>query len=260
MKNIIYYFTATGNSLYVAREISKSLKQCSLLPMAKFVKDDKITISGERIGFIFPLYYSGIPEVVEEFIKKIHINSKYVFAIATRGVTQGHAMKQVDEILSEKGIRLSYNEYITMPANYVRMYDMKSPKKNKEIIENASKKIEIITSNLLEYKNNIVKKPILYKIIRRTLYKSWRNKLKTMDNKFYSDEKCNSCGICLKVCPVSNISLIDNRPMWSHRCQDCMACVHLCPKKAIQIGKVTVNRGRYKNPYVSIQDIINQKY
>jgi ferredoxin len=28
-----------------------------------------------------------------------------------------------------------------------------------------------------------------------------------MDSRFWVDEKCNRCGICAKVCPVSNVTL-----------------------------------------------------
>ncbi len=54
-----------------------------------------ILFDAERIGFIFPQYYGGMPEMVESFIKAIKIPSvKYTFAIITQG-GEGNGFVQV---------------------------------------------------------------------------------------------------------------------------------------------------------------------
>jgi Fe-S-cluster-containing hydrogenase component 2 len=63
----------------------------------------------------------------------------------------------------------------------------------------------------------------------------------------------------VKVCPVDNIALVEGRPVWSHRCEQCMACIHLCPVEAIQAGRKTAARGRYRHPTVQVDDLIRQK-
>jgi ferredoxin len=51
---------------------------------------------------------------------------------------------------------------------------------------------------------------------------------------FYASESCDNCGVCIRQCPVSAISLVDNRPFWSYRCESCMRCMNTCPKRAIE--------------------------
>ena len=63
----------------------------------------------------------------------------------------------------------------------------------------------------------------------------------------------------MKICPVNNIILDDGNPKWLHNCEDCMACIHICPKKAINIGTKTEKRSRYRNPFVDVKEIIDQK-
>jgi len=63
----------------------------------------------------------------------------------------------------------------------------------------------------------------------------------------------------VEVCPVQNIALSAGRPVWSHRCEQCMACIHLCPVQAIQAGRKTERRGRYRHPSVQVADLIRQK-
>ena len=80
-------------------------------------------------------------------------------------------------------------------------------------------------------------------------------RIPAMDKDFFSDEKCNGCGICSKVCPVNNIEIIKAKPVWMHRCEQCMACLQWCPQEAIQYGKNTTGRTRYRHPSVKLEDI-----
>ena len=46
-----------------------------------------------------------------------------------------------------------------------------------------------------------------------------------------SDKKCESCGICAKLCPVNAIPLDDPKETNSEKCISCMRCISICPKK-----------------------------
>lgn len=76
------------------------------------------------------------------------------------------------------------------------------------------------------------------------------------DKKFFVQETCNRCGLCEKVCPVQNIRLVDGRPAWQHHCEQCMACLQWCPQEAIQFGKATIGRRRYRHPEFKAADFM----
>lgn len=76
---------------------------------------------------------------------------------------------------------------------------------------------------------------------------------------FISNEKCDGCGICKKICPVNNIEMIENKPIWSNDCAGCFACINWCLKEAIQLGNANFKIRQYHHPDVKIMDIINQK-
>ena len=65
------------------------------------------------------------------------------------------------------------------------------------------------------------------------------------DKKYYSTDACVSCGKCVEVCPLQNISLVNDRPRWNGHCTHCEACYHYCPQNAVQFGKVTRGKGQY---------------
>lgn len=62
--------------------------------------------------------------------------------------------------------------------------------------------------------------------------------------------------MCEKICPVNNITIESNKPKWNGKCVDCMACINICPKKAINIGKSTIKKNRYRNPYIEANELL----
>ena len=63
---------------------------------------------------------------------------------------------------------------------------------------------------------------------------------------FHVSEDCIHCGKCAASCPLNNITLQDGKPVWGDSCTHCMACINLCPKQAIEYGKKSVGKPRYR--------------
>ncbi|MFX0072117.1 MAG: EFR1 family ferrodoxin, partial [Candidatus Hermodarchaeota archaeon] len=75
MKTEIYYFSGTGNSLYVAKKMAEKLGDCELIPISKIWQQDDLASNTERIGFIFPLYFWGLPAIIYDFVNKLNVSS-----------------------------------------------------------------------------------------------------------------------------------------------------------------------------------------
>ena len=122
MKNKIYYFTGTGNSLRAAIKIGKYIKNCTLISM-KSNPDDNSAEQCDVVGFIFPVYHWTMPEPAVEFVEKLKINPKaYVFCVAMPSIICGEACEKLEQILNNKGINISYGTKINNVANYVIVY------------------------------------------------------------------------------------------------------------------------------------------
>jgi ferredoxin len=51
---------------------------------------------------------------------------------------------------------------------------------------------------------------------------------------FRAGKECDSCGICIKKCPIDNISAKKNgKPKWNTNCMLCASCELVCPKDAV---------------------------
>ena len=69
---MIYYFSGTGNSKYVAQRLAETLNE-TIYDMA--MTCDKHT-DAESLGFVMPVYYWGIPNIVLDFLKDLRIDGK----------------------------------------------------------------------------------------------------------------------------------------------------------------------------------------
>jgi len=249
-KIIIYYFSATGNSLNAASVIA------SLYEQSKLVKINRMNVTehpdSSIVGFVFPVYMGGVPDIVYRFLGDFPFQDNvYYFSIATYYTYKGSALSVVNKILNNKGVSLNYGNYIPTVGNCLKEYEV-SAVKRPAILERA----DTITNKIAnDIKNKTEIQPSKYCGVSEKLHKSMFNIFfKDTYKKMTSDDNCIGCGICSKVCPVNNISIKNKKPQWSVNCQSCHACVHWCPKNAISLGR-SKGRLQYHNPDIKIADL-----
>ena len=102
-KNILFYFTGTGNSLAVAKNITSCLTDAVLAPMLKEDTLDYIDKDTERIGLVFPIHINKVPHIVVKFIEKMKfLSSVYFFAVATHGGAPGMTGVYLNKVLKKQ--------------------------------------------------------------------------------------------------------------------------------------------------------------
>ena len=260
MKSEVYYFTGTGNSLVVARDIAREI-DAELISIPSALNKGSVKVNTKVAVIVFPVYMWGIPLIIERFIKKIeNLQDKLVYAIVTYGGMPGATVNILEKKLKSCGGKLAAGFTVRMPGNYTPMYGAIPEEKQKKMFNNWSTKVKIIaeyinnekqgkkeTSNLL---TNLIFSSLIYNLSAKHIPE--------MDQSFWKDEKCDQCGICQTVCPVSNIQSNNGTPIWKGHCEQCLACLQWCPQQAIQYGKNTLTRKRYHHPQVDLSDILNQ--
>ena len=101
----IYYFTGTGNSLAIVRELKKCLAgECDIISITTLVDFSFPSKKSDIIGFVFPVYFADAPDIMKKFIRNFDFNSvKYIFSVANCNSVPGIALYSVEKILREKG-------------------------------------------------------------------------------------------------------------------------------------------------------------
>ena len=85
---MIFYFSATGNSKYVAQRVAASTGD-TLISLHDAVRNRcyHYDVSDEeRIGFVVPTYYYGLPSILNFFMEKLQLSGyeeQYVYLVLT---------------------------------------------------------------------------------------------------------------------------------------------------------------------------------
>jgi len=282
METEIYYFSGTGNSLHVARELQKRLPGAILIPVIGALKKEIIKTNTESVGFVFPNFCLSMPIPIYDFLKKADLSlAQYLFALCTRGGSQNEAFYSINTLLKRQHKHIQAQVTINMPWNLpIGKEDLPNSineEKMKQLEENLQEKLDHFSNIILakrDYQEEDleVTMPVsswikmLNRLMPNFFHQSHFYFYRKMIH-FYSDGKCNGCGICVMVCPQEKIRLIDHKPIWLKDidCLGCFACINYCPQKAIQVKSqfplrsYTEKTGRYHHPLVSYRDIAQQK-
>jgi ferredoxin len=257
----ILYFSGTGNSLQVAKDISNELEKVELCGLTSLSDEEEIKVKSRILGIVFPVYYARLPLIVEELVRKLELSKDtYIFAVATYGGGPSEVLDKLNNILQNGGRILNSGFLLHMPANNVFAYNPSFGNRKNKIFEREKRKVKEISDIIRERKNYKceISKLMIDILIDRLLIKVTDKIMENFhirDEKFWVSAKCNSCRLCERICPVNNIEFNSNKPVWKHKCEQCTACIQYCPKEAIQWGNKTIKRNRYRNPNVNIIEL-----
>lgn len=120
-KCIILYFTATGNCLYVARQLADV--NTELLSIPQLVRQKRYELKADEIGIVYPIYVHP-PNMVREFIKQAKLDSPYKFAVLIYGNSKCNASEIWNEISRRAGCPFDYITTMIMVNNWLPNFDM----------------------------------------------------------------------------------------------------------------------------------------
>ena len=282
MHNEIYYFSGTGNSLYVAKKLHEVIPESKIIPIVSLLKKEIIKITSKQIGIIFPLQGPTFPNSIKQFLEKSDLSEvEYIYAIATRGGTTSCISKEINRILRKKRKKLNSHFHITVFNNDPKLlnkkgkdYEFRIPTKEEVIIrgDEIDNQIQYIKEIIIEKKDhNKQDKTYEFKygffLERLILFATRLMESKSIKDYFYINSSCIGCGLCEKICLSNRIKMIKEKPHWDDNilCYMCYACINYCPKESIQINSkwymksYTTEQGRYSHPYAKAEEIKNQK-
>ena len=235
---MIFYFSGTGNSAWAARQLARLTgdEACDMTTLEKLPN----MAAARQVGFVFPVYAWGVPEVMVDFVKKLPKTQVFTFGVCTCGGDAGLTMKQFSRLYS---LNSSYS--LMMPNNYIIGSDTDD---EVEILQ----KISAAREELERMAREIRRQEQVYRVhegglagLKSHLANFGFNKFARSTKPFLAGASCNGCGQCARNCPAHAITLREAKPVWAAQCYQCMRCINECPQQAIQYGKSTAGRRRY---------------
>ena len=247
MKSIIYYFSGTGNNFAIAKELTNSLGDSTLLPISELLNNKIIPNEYEWIGFIVPSYFSHVPPYVEKCMSDIVYGEKQkIFLVVGCGGNRGLSIQDMRKHVnnSNKDVDLEY--MITLPGNYILSYGAFPIWYQKLCIKLSHWKIRRITRDISDNrKRKNLNKGIFYKEKYESALQQSIAKFSIMGKQYKVNDNCSSCSTCMKICPTENISMPNGKVEFGNNCSQCMGCIQWCPNNAIDYQGKAINRKKY---------------
>ncbi len=278
MKANLYYFSGTGNSLFIAKTIKATMEQehelhnleekniegdieVRIIPIQKFNQSKEIQDQSDVIGIIYPTYFLDAPNVVKNFAKKLLVSkNSYLFLYASYGETLGNALHNMNKLFGDNQVVENYE--VVLPDNSI-IFESKK--------EEIPKMLEVGETIIREHAKEIYRHKITAKSPYSFKYHLVAGGMKPLARKGLGftrmkvdKDKCNGCGLCKSLCPMKNIlleeqSTLSKAPTFGKNCESCFSCLHYCPKEAItyqRMSKKKVNF-QYRHPRISVKEMVD---
>lgn len=264
-KRIVLYFTGTGNSLYVARQLAG--KHAEVLSIPQMVKQGRYEFEADEIGIVYPIYGHMPPYMVRQFIRRAKLKAEYKFAVLTYGARKCDSVEIWNDISRKVGNAFDYIGTIIMVDNWLPNFDM-----NEQILidKHIPENLQKIAADLAEHKR--WHEPVTED--ERQMHRGFMQWTKLdpevgflmkSEKCFTVTDACIGCGACVSVCPRGNYELTSAGVKMSGDCEYCFACIQNCPQKAIRFlrsedesfpdGRERNPDARYRNEHISLMDI-----
>ena len=247
---MIVYFSGTGNSRYCARILAEELGD-SCMDSFHFIRDGiAAELASEKPWvFVAPTYGWQLPRVFVEFLRSgSFAGSREAYFVMTCGSDTGSAAARNRELCRELGLCYRGTLPVVMPENYIALFRAPAPEKARRIVAAARLLLHRRAKCIREGRDfpegkagplDRLKSGPVNRLFYRFYIKA---------GPFAATDACTGCGRCRELCPLGNICLEGGKPVWGDRCTHCMACICLCPAEAIEYGRISRGKRRYRGP------------
>ena len=146
---MIFVFSGTGNSYSVAKRISEAtgVKMVDTAAAVRY-KRFGYDAAGEDVGFVFPVYYYGLPSMVATLAENLVVrNPGRVWCVATCGEESGGACEMLAEKL-EGRLKVDACYDVVMPDNSIFAFEPPTPEEEAATLEAADAEVAGIIESI----------------------------------------------------------------------------------------------------------------
>lgn len=232
---MIFYFTGTGNSLWVAKALSEALGE-PLVSIADELHKEKDgwvypVRPDEKILFVYPVHSWGPAVSVTHFISRLTLNGytgQSVYSISTCGDECGYTDRLIGKALEKRAISLTAAYSVIMPNNYILLpgFDVDDKDVEERKLQDAPARVAEIIEAIREHgQDALYHTGSMPGLKSYWIYPLFAH-LPIGSNSFRVTDACISCGLCERICPTGTISMQAGKPVWTDTCVQ-LSLIHI---------------------------------
>ena len=209
IKRLIFYFSATGNSLYTARQIGG--EEASLLSISQEIHNEHPDYEAEEIGFVCPVYCFLPPAIVQDFIARSSFKADYFFAVGTYGAHSTIFPEFLNDFAKKNGVQMNFISTIQMVDTYLPYFDVERELADPKL-QRIPERLAAVHASVNKRENYIQPVTEQDRMICDGYYRmSGRDRQRptvTRSEKIvFATDACIGCGVCTSVCPHGSFPL-----------------------------------------------------
>ena len=248
---MILYFSATGNTRFVAQQLAALLGDEPIDLLDRIKRSDYSPMHSEKPFVICaPTYVCEMPRFLADYLRKTPLTgNKDAFFVFTSGGYSGISGVLAKRLMRKKGLRYMGCADLTMPRNYIatdHYPELETPEIERRI-RTASEGIGAIAAAIRNGERLKSRHVWLFEVLITLPFNPVWCRYKQGVSDFHATDKCVGCGKCAHLCPLNVIELKEGKPVWNGKyCAHCMSCIQNCPVEAIEYGEITQKKKRYR--------------
>lgn len=246
------YFTGTGNALDACRTVLSTLEEAGYETSIEEMVAGSGTVTLPRCDWLvitFPVYAWRPPRIVRRFLNRLQLSETgeerkpvKVLVIAVDGGDGMRAASDGRRLLTRKlGGRIDVRvaDRVQYPINWTQFIPPDPVDTALREISEGRERVRVLTRDAVAGSTHYYRPQVFSMVISRLvgLLFGWLGR-GMLSQFFIANDRCTSCRICEKRCPVGAIHMIPigsdaPRPRWRTSCESCNRCINICPEKAI---------------------------
>jgi ferredoxin len=260
-KNLILYFSATGNTARVVDILSQELRNggeeasVGLLSAGAGAPAD---VAGyDRLVLVFPVLAMMPPVFIRRILRRMPRGLRpdgsraRAVVLATAGGQGGTAATWAMSVLRRRGYDPELSARLSYPENWVQVGEV--PRSEEDAAMKKARGDEAarsIAAKLLRGERELDRVGAGLWILGRSLgFLFGVFGRRFLGKIFVADERCSGCGLCARTCPAGTILLPKGRrapksraarPFWRSNCENCNRCMNICPERAINASVLNI--------------------
>lgn len=234
---IVFYFSGTGNSKFIARQFAKKMN-------AKCHSIEEKTDFGmlldhtDTVTVVYPVYGSCVPRIMREFTAAHmdKLKEKKLIIFCTQMMFSGDGARAYARLIPGCDERILYAEHFKMPNNICNFPLF--PVSQKRLTARKKKAVKRLDEICGDIRNGVIKKrgwSQVSTILGKTQNVTFPKIEEKARHSFRADASCTKCGLCVKICPMGNLEMGNKRVIQKGNCTICYRCVNACPKQAATV-------------------------